>query len=141
VRPLSKKLRLQLGSLVILGALVYLGLQGAHSFSQYFIPVSQFDQQMSRFSGQVVQVQGRLVADSIRYDAAKQTLMFTLASGRYQLPVKYVGPVPTEQYVDASAIVEGELGPHGVFQARKLMIQCPDHYKAVKVTADSAHNS
>jgi cytochrome c-type biogenesis protein CcmE len=137
---MSKKLRLQLGTLVILAALAYLGLQGAHSFSQYFVPVSQFDRQSSRFAGQVIQVQGKLLANTVQYHAATDTMDFVLASGRYRLPVKYVGPVPTEQYQNADAIVKGELGSHGVFVAQEIMIQCPDHYQAVKVSAGSTRN-
>jgi cytochrome c-type biogenesis protein CcmE len=137
---MSKKLRLELGAVVIMAALAYLATVGAHSFSQYFVPVSQFDQQASKFAGQVVQVQGKLLASTVHYDVATETMRFTLASGRYRLPVKYVGPVPTEQYQNASAIVQGRLGPGGVFMAKQIMIQCPDHYQAVKVSAGSARS-
>lgn len=133
----SKKVRLQLGAAMILVALVYLGIQGARNFSQYFIPVNQFQAQATRYAGQVVRVQGRLLASTVRYDAQTETMTFVLAKGADRLPVKYVGPVPTEQYQDADAIVEGQLGRNGVFDAQKLMIQCPDHYKAAGGTAQN----
>jgi cytochrome c-type biogenesis protein CcmE len=133
-----KKLRLELGAVLILGALVYLGIQAGHSFSQYFIPVNQFVRQQARFSGQVVQVQGKLLADSVHYDAARQVMRFVLTAQGYRLPVRYVGAVPTEQYENASAIVQGRMGRNGVFQASEIMIQCPDHYKPVTVGAAAA---
>ncbi len=132
---MTKKQRLELGAVVVVGALVYLGIQGAHSFSQYFVPVRQYEQHLAQFSGQTLQVQGKLLASSVHYDPARQTMRFDLVSGRYKLPVKYVGAVPTENYTNASAIVEGRMGPGGVFQAKEIMIQCPDHYQPVTVTA------
>ncbi|MCL8207671.1 MAG: cytochrome c maturation protein CcmE [Actinomycetia bacterium] len=132
---MSKKVRLQLGAAMILVALVYLGIQGARNFSQYFVPVNQFRAQEARYAGQVVRVQGRLLASTVRYDARSETMTFVLSKGGNRLPVKYVGPVPSEQYRDADAIVEGRLGPNGVFDAQKLMIQCPNHYQAADGTA------
>jgi cytochrome c-type biogenesis protein CcmE len=132
---MNKKHRLQFGAVVIVGALVYLGLQSAHSFSQYFVPVRQYEANPAAFSGQTLQVQGKLLASSVRYDAARETMRFDLTGGRYHLPVKYVGAVPTEDYANASAIVEGRMGSGGVFQARQILIQCPDHYQAVTVHA------
>lgn len=132
---MPKKLRLQVGAVVILAALVFLGMQGAHNFSQYFVPVSQYKTQFSRFAGQVVRVEGTLRSRSVHYNSSTETLTFMLVSGKYQMPVKYVGPMPTEQFKNASAIVEGQMGSGGVFVAQKLLIKCPDHYTAVKVTS------
>lgn len=127
---MSKKLRLQIGAMMILAALVYLGMKGATNFSQYFVTVHQYQSHIAKYSGQAIRVQGEMMANSVHYNPSTQTLRFTLASGRNQLPVQYIGALPTEQFKNASAIVEGQLGQHGVFQATKLMIQCPDHYQA-----------
>lgn len=125
---MSKKLRLQLGALVILAALAYLGLQGAHNFSSYFVSVNTFRAEQAQLAHQTVRVQGTLLSQSVHYDAADATLQFTMASHGATLPVRYRGAVPNEQFHDAQAIVVGQMGPGGVFEAQKLMIQCPDHY-------------
>ncbi|POB10683.1 MAG: cytochrome C biogenesis protein CcmE [Sulfobacillus thermosulfidooxidans] len=125
---MTKKLRMQIGTFVILGALAYLGFQGAHNFSNYFVTVSQYRHQMRRLAGMDVRVQGTLSAQSVHYNAATSTLRFSLVSNGESLPILYHGAMPNEHFKNASAIVKGEMDSHGVFVAQKLEIQCPDHY-------------
>lgn len=125
---MSKKLRLQLGAFVILSALVYVALQGAHNFSTYFVTVKQYRTEMARLSHQTVRVQGTLLDKSVRYDAAQATLFFTITSAGSKLPVVYRGAMPNERFSNASAIVKGRMDSRGVFRAQKLEVQCPNHY-------------
>lgn len=136
VAPVSKKLRIKIGAVLVLGALVYLGLQATKSFSQYFVPVAQYQNQLARFKGQIIRVQGRLLAQSVHYNPSTEVLTFLLASGGQTMRVRYVGALPTEEFKNAHAIVEGEMGKSGVFVAEKLMVQCPNHI--VPVTTSSA---
>jgi len=128
---MSPRLRLQMGTVVILAALVYLGIMAAHNFSQYFVPVSQYRTHYAAFRHKTLRVQGKLLASTVHYDPATEVLTFVLASGEERLPVRYVGSMPSEQFKNADAIVEGSMGRHGVFLAKQLMIQCPDHIQAV----------
>jgi cytochrome c-type biogenesis protein CcmE len=128
---MTRKLRLQIGTVMVLAALVYLGIMAAHNFSQYFVPVSQYEGQLGRFAHKTLRVQGKLLAQSVHYNAGTETLTFVLASAGSRLHVKYVGALPSEQFANTNAIVEGTMGSNGVFQAQKLMIQCPDHIQAV----------
>lgn len=124
---MSKKIRIQLGAFFILAALVYMGLQGAHNFTSYFVNVKTFQQRVAMLEQHSVRVQGTLLSRSVHYDAAHDTLSFTLTAQGATLPVVYRGAMPNEQFKNARAIVEGhESG--GVFHATKLMIQCPNHY-------------
>ncbi len=129
---MSKKLRLQIGALAIVSALVYMVLQGAHNFSSYFVTVKTFQANPAKYGHQTVRVQGTLLSRTAHYNAARATLKFTMVSGRAALRVVYHGPMPNERFQDASAIAKGHLGPHGVFDANKLEIQCPDHYAPSK---------
>jgi len=131
VNRMTRKVRLQIGSVIILAALVYLGIMAAHNFSQYFVPVNQYEGQLTKFAHKTLRVQGKLLAQSVHYDATTETLTFVLASGGSRLHVRYVGALPSEQFANTSAIVEGTMGKNGIFQAEKLMIQCPDHIQAV----------
>lgn len=125
-------MRLQVGALAIVAALVYMVLQGAHNFSSYFVTVQAYQANLARFRHQVIRVQGTMLARSVHYDAAQATLRFTLASGGDQLPVVYRGPMPNEHFRQAQAIVKGRLGTDGTFMAQKLEVQCPDHYAPAK---------
>jgi cytochrome c-type biogenesis protein CcmE len=132
--PLSKKLRIKIGAVMILAALVYLGLQATKSYSQYFVPVSQYEAHLARFQGQIIRVQGKLLARSVHYNPSTEVLTFLLASGGRTMAVRYVGALPTEEFKDAHAIVEGQMGKGGVFNAEKLMVQCPNHIVAIKTS-------
>lgn len=125
---MTRKMRLQVGILLIVTALAYMVLQGAHNFSSYFVTVRAYVANAPKFRHEVVRVQGTLVARSVRYNDARGSLHFELSSGSAHLPVVYRGAMPNERFRNASAIVKGRMGAHGVFQAQKLEIQCPDHY-------------
>lgn len=132
---MTKKLRLQIGTLVVLAALVYIVLQGSN-LSSYFIPVNQYRHQYSKYADEIVRVQGTLLSSSVKFNAAHSSLRFTLESKGVSMPILYRGPMPNEQFKNASAIVQGRL-VNGVFDAKKLMVQCPDHYAAAKSSSTS----
>lgn len=125
---MSKPVRLQISVVVIISALVYMMLQGAHNFSSYFVTVRAYCANPQKFQHREVRVQGSLLAQSVHYNAGDGVLSFTLISGSQRLRVQYRGAMPDERFHAASAIVKGEMGAHGVFDADKLEIQCPDHY-------------
>lgn len=127
---MSDRVRLGVAAGAILLALAYFITQGARNFSNYFVTVKQFQADPTRYQGQVLRVQGKLLASTVRYNPARSLLRFTIESGGKRLPVAYVGSLPNEQFRDASAIVKGKLEANGVFRAQKLMVQCPDHYSA-----------
>lgn len=127
----SKKIRLQIGALVILSALAYMVLQGAHNFSSYFVTVQAYRANIAKFGRETVRVQGTLLSKSVHYNPTSATLRFTMTSGHSTLPVIYQGAMPNEQFKDASAIAKGHM-VDGVFRAEKLEIQCPDHYAPAK---------
>ncbi|MBX5467600.1 MAG: cytochrome c maturation protein CcmE [Firmicutes bacterium] len=125
---MSKKLRLQVGAAVIVGALAFIVLHGANRFTQYFVSVQQYRTHYAQYRGQVLRVEGTMLASSVHYNSATSTLRFTLMGDGQSLPVEYQGPMPSEQFQNADAIVEGQMNAQGVFVAQKLMVKCPDHY-------------
>lgn len=129
---MSNKFRLQLGAFVIVAALSYMVLQGAHNFSSYFMTVQAYRAQSRLFTRAVVRVQGTLVSKTVHYNPENATLSFVMTSGRARLPVIYRGALPNERFSNASAIVKGSMGKNGQFVAEKLEIQCPDHYSPSK---------
>lgn len=135
---MSKKTRLQVGALVIVAALAFIVLQGSHNFTQYFVSVRQYRTHYAQYAGQVLRVEGTMLSRSVHYDAATSTLHFMLTSQGQSLPVEYQGPMPSEQFQNADAIVEGKLNAQGVFVAQKLMVKCPDHYTPATTTTTSS---
>lgn len=125
---MSKTLRLQIGAMVIVAALAYIVLQGAHNFSSYFVTVKTYHAKMAKFGRGTVRVQGTMLSKTVHYDPKTGSLHFTLESGGISLPVTYRGAIPNEHFHNAGAIAKGHMGSHGSFEATKLEIQCPDHY-------------
>lgn len=119
---------------MVLAALIYIVLQGSN-LSNYFVPVNQYRHNYSKYANEVVRVQGTLLSSSVKFNATHSSLRFTLESKGVSMPILYRGPMPNEQFKNASAIVEGRL-VHGIFDAKKLMVQCPDHYVAAKTSAN-----
>ncbi len=127
---MNRKIRIQIAGVVVLAAFGYMLVQGAHNFSNYFLTVGQYRQDLSRFSHEAVRVQGTMESRSVHYNRSKSLLRFSLMSSGETLPILYEGPMPNEQFHNAQAIVKGRMGKNGVFDAQKLEIQCPDHYSA-----------
>lgn len=124
---MSKKVRMQLGALIILAALGYIVLHGSKNFSQYFVSVNQYRAHYQQFAGKVLRVNGTMESSTVHYNPQTSTLRFTLSSNSTTLPVVYQGAMPNEQFRNADAIVEGKM-ENGVFHASKLMVKCPNHY-------------
>ncbi len=124
----SRKIRVQIGALVIVASLTYMLLQGAHNFSSYFVTVRSFRATAAKFGHHTVRVEGVLAARSVHYNKGTGTLLFTLHQGSSTMAVRYRGAMPNERFRNANAIVKGHLESNGVFEADKLEIQCPNHY-------------
>lgn len=130
----SRKIRFQIGAMVIMASLTYMLLQGADNFSSYFVTVQSFRANLAKFGHRTIRVQGALAAQSVHYQARTGTLLFTLHQGSSTMAVRYQGAMPNERFRNAGAIVKGHLGRNGVFEADKLEIQCPNHYGPSKGT-------
>ena len=59
-----------------------------------------------------------------------------MTDGEHELRVSYDRETP-DTFVDGSeVVVEGSLGPNGVFVARTLLAKCPSKYEAANTEAD-----
>jgi cytochrome c-type biogenesis protein CcmE len=53
---------------------------------------------------------------------------FTSTKGGASMPVDYRGPLPDIFKPGIDVVVEGRLGPDGVFHARTLLAKCPSRF-------------
>jgi cytochrome c-type biogenesis protein CcmE len=57
---------------------------------------------------------------------------FTASQGGATMPVEYHGTLPDIFQPGISVVVEGRMGPDGVFHARTLLAKCPSRFSSDK---------
>ena len=124
------RLKFVLGGLVIVGALIWLGFIGFQESKAYYITVEEFSAMQGQLSGKTVKVAGDVVPGSI--DRSRSPMEFLISSRGQTLKVRYVGKdvIPDTFRDESKAVVEGNLGSDGVFQARRIEAKCASKYEA-----------
>jgi cytochrome c-type biogenesis protein CcmE len=124
------KLKFLLGGLIIVGALVWLGFVGFQESKAYYITVDEFSAMQGDIQGKNLKIAGDVVDGSI--DRDKNPLEFAISSQGKTLRVRYTGrDVVPDTFKDGSkAVVEGVVGPDGVFQAKRIEAKCASKYEA-----------
>jgi len=80
--------------------------------------------------GEHVRLSGQVVDGSISMDAASGTIAFQVSDDTTTVPIVYEGPMPDTLRDEGEAVVEGSLGPDGVFHADTLFAKCPSKFEA-----------
>jgi len=127
----SRKVIVVAGLLIIgLAILFTVGLQSEGSLV-YYLTVSEFlDPARGADRGDNFRVNGNVVEGSIEKRPEVIGARFRMTDGAKVLAVVYRKETP-DTFVDgAEVVVEGSLGPDGVFQAVTLLAKCPSKYEA-----------
>jgi cytochrome c-type biogenesis protein CcmE len=80
--------------------------------------------------GEHVRLAGAVVDGSISVDAATGTVTFEVSDADTIVPIVYHGSAPDTLQDEGEAVVEGALGPDGVFVADTLFAKCPSKFVA-----------
>jgi len=82
-------------------------------------------------AGRTVQVPGRIVEGSVRYDPGSSSLRFTVSDMRdasIRMDVVYARPKP-ENFDAATSVEAVGMYRDGVFRAERLLVKCPSKYR------------
>jgi len=143
-----------IGGLFIVAAVVYLIISSTRASAQYFLTVDELVAKGETVLGRDLRISGAVIGDSIQYDPQTLTLKFTIVAipgdnkeieklgglaavlnaavndpSRERLEVIYTGPKPDLLRNEAQAIITGQMGSDGVFQADELLLKCPTRYE------------
>lgn len=127
--------RFWVGGGLLIAALALLIVNGLRSASQYYLTVSELKARAAQLQGRPIRLSGIVDGGTIRYDPETLHVEFGLVErvadiGKAQpLKVVYKGVKPDLLQNEAQAIVEGTLGPDGVFYAQNLLLKCPTRYE------------
>ena len=126
----SKQLKFFTGGAVVVAAMVVLVAVSFQGNMAYYVEVGEFLQTGSRAMQGNYRVRGDVVAGTIVRRAGELGAEFEMTDGTHSIHVRYLKEVP-DTFVDhAEVVVEGEMGPDGVFLARTLLAKCPSKYEA-----------
>ncbi len=104
----------------------------------YYHTPSEFLPAAAEYAGQIVRINGKVVAGSVTDDTKQKggvpTVRFVLGdSAGVTIPVVYTGTeIPDAFGDDADVVVEGEVSSQGEMEARKLLVKCPAKYEAAE---------
>ncbi len=122
----GKRLRILVGFLLIVAAVIVLVAQANKSNLVYYVTVSELlAQEQPREKG--LRVTGTVVPGSI--ERAEMQLRFRMTDGAKAVPIEYKGVVPDTFGEDGEVVVEGRY-VNDTFQASFLMAKCPSKYEA-----------
>jgi cytochrome c-type biogenesis protein CcmE len=121
------------------GAIVGFVAFGAGAFKSNLTPYVSFEKAQSTSSA--VQVAGKLVEHSDRFDEATSRLLFTLTDEQgHTLKVAYTGAKPGN-FHEATQVVAIGRYHEGVLEAEKLLVKCPSKYQGIEEKEYSSSSS
>jgi cytochrome c-type biogenesis protein CcmE len=120
-----------LAGFVVLAMVGFLVANGLQSASVYYLTVSEAQTQLRPGGTEIVRINGVADQSSVKWDSKNLTLAFDVVEGNKRLPVAFHGVMPDTFNQSESVVVEGSMGPNGVFQARTLLVKCPSRYEPV----------
>lgn len=126
---MAARLKFIVGGIVIIAALAWLGFVGFQESKAYYITVDEYNSLKGEIGGKTFKLAGDVVAGSI--DRSKPQMEFALSSPKTTIRVRYTGKeIIPDTFTDGSkALVEGTVGPDGIFQARHIEAKCASKYE------------
>lgn len=140
------------GALIVIAGII-LAITSLRGNAQYYLTIDELLADPAS-AGQAVRISGVVLGDSIKYDAANDSLSFTVASipsdnatiekmgglaaalhqaatdpNARRLQVVYHGSRPDLLKDEAQAIMTGTLDADGKFTASELLLKCPTRYE------------
>ena len=124
----GKMIKFGVGIGVILAVVAWLAVSGFQQNKTYYYTVGEL--LAGRGGHQHVRVGGVVAQGSV--DRRGGQVSFRLVQDAASLPVSYVGSdtLPDTFVGGAQAIIEGNYGANGVFQADKVQAKCASKYQA-----------
>ena len=125
-----KNNRILIGSILVIGAIVYFGFAGFQEGKAYYKTIEELTEMGDHAYDKRIRVAGIVSAGSIERDGI--VLTFRLEQNDLVLPVRYTGssPVPDTFKDGAEALCDGEYQTDGTFEAHTIQAKCASKYEA-----------
>ena len=126
------RLKYLIGGLIVALAVSYLIWSAASEATAYYLTIPEI---VSRGpSARAVRVAGTVVEGSINWEPRELRLQFEISDEHTEthsksLPALYHGPRPDMFRDGADVVLEGKYTSEGLFETRKMILQCPSKYE------------
>ena len=121
------RIKYPVGGLIIALVAGWLIFSAAQGSAAYYMTIDEIQQQGS--SARNVRVAGNVVGESIVWEPRDLRLEFDIVDESGRLSAVYSGSRPDMFRDEAEVVLEGKLGPEGVFEARTMLLKCPSKYE------------
>ena len=118
------------GALAILSGFGYLVVGGIGENLVYFVTPTELLARGDAAHDAPIRLGGQVQPGSVRWNADKLDLRFTLTDGLKTVPVQSRGAPPQMFRDGMGVVVEGRYDRSGVFQSTNLMIKHSNEYRA-----------
>jgi len=137
-----KRLTLILAGLAILGGAVALILSAFQENLVFFHTPTEVAEGKAP-TGRSFRIGGLVEAGSIKRAADGITVIFIVTDTAKSIPVSYKGPLPDLFKEGKGAVVQGKLGPDGVFVASEVLAKHDENYMPPEAqhAVDQAHKT
>lgn len=130
---MKTKTKIWFGTGIVISVLAVLILIGIKSNTAFYMTVDEVMQQKSEAVGKNLKVSGKIVGDSVHWDANQLLLTFELqGEDGKRIPFEYNGAKPDTFNDGWQAIVGGRLQSDGSFDASDILVKCPSKYEALE---------
>ncbi len=127
---MSAGMKVLIGGIVVVAALVWLGFVGFQESKAYYITVDEYASMKDDLEGKTLKLAGEVVPGSV--DRSKPQMEFVISNQDKKIRVQYIGKavIPDTFQDGTKALVEGKASPDGIFQASHIEAKCASKYEA-----------
>jgi cytochrome c-type biogenesis protein CcmE len=132
MKPRHKRFAWIAAGLAVVAVSVGLVLKAFNSNLVFFYTPTQVDAKQAP-QGKPFRLGGLVTAGSIAREANTLAVRFSITDTAKTVPVTYTGILPDLFKEGKGAVVQGRLGPDGVFQASEVLAKHDENYQAPEV--------
>lgn len=132
----TKKIKFIAGFAVIVASLLTMIVYSSEKMSLYYLTVSELEARESEFANTRFKLAGKVIPGSIISRDGNRTVEFEISDLIDQDPsaskrtIRYSGVVPDTFREEADVVLEGKIGPNGIFIADDMLAKCPSKYES-----------
>ena len=131
-----KKVKFIAGFAVIVISLLALVAYSSEKMSLYYLTVPELEARETEFADTRFKLAGKVVPGSIIRRDGNRTVEFEIRdpSDENTAPntrtIRYSGVLPDTFRDGADVVLEGAMGPNGIFAAETMLAKCPSKYES-----------
>jgi cytochrome c-type biogenesis protein CcmE len=130
---MGRQYKFLVGITVMLATIGFLVWTAVDQTKMYMISVPEFLSAGEAYANSTVRIAGKVAPGSMKWDASKRDLHFTvvdMAGQAGEVRVHYTGLLPDMFAEDRDVVVEGPYTKSSPFEAKAVLTSCPSKYQA-----------